>query len=76
MIDLVGPLEPGTCRGATCRRPIAWAKVKSSGRPMILDPEPNPKGNCILDGKIYLPHWTTCPDARSFGRKGADQETK
>ena len=38
-------------------------------RAMILDLEPNPKGNCVIDGVIYMAHWATCPSADQHRKK-------
>ncbi len=50
----------GTC--SSCGAEVRWGRTKAN-RFMILDLEPNPKGNCLLEGRIYMAHWATCPSA-------------
>jgi len=59
--------EPeGTC--SSCGAKVRWARTKAM-RAMILDLEPNPKGNCVIDGVIYMAHWATCPSADQHRKK-------
>lgn len=55
-------------RCSACDAWVRWGETEA-GKAMILDAEPNPKGNCELEGVVYLAHWATCPKAKEFKRK-------
>lgn len=67
MIEIRGPLTPGKCSG--CGAPILWGYTKKD-RPMILDPQLSPHGNCVVDGVVYMPHWASCNRADDFRKVG------
>ncbi len=39
------------CARPNCSAGITWVRT-ANGRPMPLDPEPNPRGNVVLDGGL------------------------
>jgi hypothetical protein len=59
-------------RRGGCGAPILWAEVRTTKRNMPVDPDPNPKGNLLINGERYMPHWATCPNADRFKREKTD----
>lgn len=75
-------MSRSTCK--YCGAAIRWATTEA-GKPMPLDPSPNPRGNQELsrDGERvkaahpvytpdhlrYMPHWKSCPHADRARRR-------
>jgi hypothetical protein len=66
-----------TCRGASCGAPIEWAEVVNSGKRLCFDAPitplrtfPDERGRLVDVVDLSRSHWATCPDTKSFRRKG------
>lgn len=69
----------------SCQAEVIWSTAVISGKPVILDKQPVPDGNCVIrNGKVhyltvnnpvqpselrYVSHFSTCEDAGSWRKK-------
>ena len=60
---------PAVCKAASCRKPIYWITT-AKGNPMPIDCDaPGAKPPTRMLPGHGVPHWATCPEAKSFKKK-------
>jgi hypothetical protein len=63
------------CRGESCRAPITWAELVTTGRKMCFDGElvalrtDDRDGRQIWEVDLDANHWATCVDSKGFKRR-------
>jgi len=73
MTEKRATLNPSKCR--SCGADVLWSTSKD-GKSLILDAKPekrvaiHPRTGRSHMIDVYMPHWATCPDSKSWKGKG------